>query len=92
MQVGLHKLLLVPLAPSFRSPRPRACTHLNEVHLGEGLDVGRLDDVEDRDNVLVVKPPEELDLAERSEAEHCRAWTRVSWWGLGVLLERYELE
>ena len=52
-------------------PELRACTYLDQVDLREGLDIGRLDDVEDRDDVLVVEPPEELDLAERSEAEHC---------------------
>lgn len=45
--------------------------HLNEVNLYESVERRRLDDVENRDDVFVVEPPKEFDLAEGSEAEHC---------------------
>lgn len=58
-------------------------TDLDEVDLGEGLDGWGLDDVEDRDDVLVVEPTQQLDLAERAQAEHWEQWRGggrpVSW-------------
>lgn len=45
--------------------------HLNEVDFAETLERRGLDDVEDGDDVLVIEPPQKLDLAQRSQAEHC---------------------
>lgn len=53
---------------------------LHEVDLFEFLETGRAEDIEDGDDVLVMKVPEELDLAEGAEAEH------------GVIEGRYTLD
>lgn len=48
------------------------CLHklLDEVDLAELVDVGRLEDVEDGDDVFVMEVAKELYLAECSETEH----------------------
>ena len=48
------------------------CLHelLDEIDLLEVVDAGGAEDVEDGDDVLVVKVAEELDLAEGAETEH----------------------
>jgi hypothetical protein len=43
---------------------------LHEVDVPEGREAGRLEDVEDGDDVFVAKVAEELDLAEGAETEH----------------------
>ena len=45
-------------------------THLDEIHLVELLERGGCQDVQNRDDVLMVKMSEEFDLAESSQAEH----------------------
>ena len=52
-----------------RSLLPLA-THLNQVHLCKALKVSRTNHVEDGDDVLVLKVPQQLDLAQRAQAEH----------------------
>jgi hypothetical protein len=46
------------------------CADLNQVHLGEGLIVPRLLDVEDGDDVLVVEISQQLHLTQRPQTEH----------------------
>jgi hypothetical protein len=43
---------------------------LYQIHFLEALQVGWAEDIEDGDDVLVVKVAEELDLAKGAEAEH----------------------
>ena len=45
------------------------CMYLNQIHLGEGLVVAGLLDVEDGDDVLVVEVPQELHLTESAQAK-----------------------
>jgi hypothetical protein len=76
VQICLHELLrdgaklVNTSAAMLENPPPRG-TDLNEVHFGEALERSRLDNVEDRDDVFVVEPAEELDLSQGSQAEHC---------------------
>lgn len=44
---------------------------LDQVDLCELFEGGGFDDVEDGDDVFVLEPSEELDLSQRTEAEHC---------------------
>lgn len=48
------------------------CLHelLYEVYFAEFMDIGGAEDVEDGDDVFVVKVAEELDLAEGAQAKH----------------------
>lgn len=43
---------------------------LDEIDVFEQLETGRLKDVEDRDNVLMAKVPEKLDLAKGAQTKH----------------------
>lgn len=45
-------------------------SHLNQVHFAKGLEVPRPDNVKDRNDVLVVEMPEQLDLSEGPQTEH----------------------
>lgn len=47
-------------------------THLNEVHLAKFIDRRRTNDVQDRNDILMVEPPKELDLSQCTQTEHCR--------------------
>ena len=50
----------------------QVCLHqlLHEIDVSEPFEAGRLEDVEDGDDVFVAKVPEEFDLAESAKTEH----------------------
>lgn len=52
------------------SPRIVEHPYLNEVHLGKGLVVSRLLNVENGNDILVVEVSQQLHLAQRPQTEH----------------------
>lgn len=50
--------------------QPRWLTHLDQIHLVEGLQVCRTNDIKDGDDVLVAEMAEKLNFTEGSETEH----------------------
>lgn len=74
VQVRLHQLLARAGSEVSRvsreRERERRGSYLDEVDFSEALERGRFDNIEDRDDVLVVKPAQEFDLAQGAQAEH----------------------
>ena len=69
----VDKVLAVVVAQSLRSDDAvQVGLHelLHEIDVSELLEAGRLEDVEDGDDVFVAKVTEQLDLAESAQTEH----------------------
>ena len=69
----VYKVLTVVVAESLRSDDAMQVGFhelLHEIDVSEQLEAGRLEDVEDGDDVFVAKVAEQLDLAEGAETEH----------------------
>ena len=75
MHIRLHELLKThavskQLRKASGGIKAPGITYLDQIHLSEALVVPRLLDVENGDDVLVIKVAEQLHLSQCSQAEH----------------------
>lgn len=68
--------IFISFPSQHRAPSPISLskeTHLNQIHLCKVLQRTGFDNIQDGNDVLVIEPSEEFDLAKRTKAEHCEA-------------------